>query len=111
MIYVAPTWFFLFINLVCNTLDPGCMYSNKKTNMYSDSIANLVLKFIQMMYISLAMMLMVLAGGSLVIVKFTFLLQEKIMHNKCPTDGINIEGLARSPMYNFLTWKQYITIL
>ena len=28
---------------------------------------------------------------SAVIVKFTFLIQEKIMHNKCLTDGINIE--------------------
>lgn len=67
------------------------MYSNKKTNMYSLSNQKTHSKFVQMMYISLAMMLIVLAVCLAVIVKFTFLIQEKIMHNRCHTDGINIE--------------------
>ena len=46
-----------------------------------------------MMYICLVAMLFVLALSLVVIVKFTFLIKENVMHNRCHTDGINIEDL------------------
>ncbi len=46
-----------------------------------------------MMYVSLFFMLLVLAAALGVIVKFTFLIQERIMHNRCHTDNMLIEDL------------------
>ena len=44
-----------------------------------------------MMYICLTAMLLVLIVTLAVIIRFTFVLKENIMHNRCHTDGINIE--------------------
>ena len=46
-----------------------------------------------MMYVSLVFMLVVLAAALVVIVKFTFLIQERVMHNRCHTDNMQIEDL------------------
>ncbi len=46
-----------------------------------------------MMYICLVAMLLVLALSLGVIVKFTFLIKENVMHNRCHTDVIDIEDI------------------
>ncbi len=45
------------------------------------------------MYVSLVFMLIVLALALAVIVKFTFLIQERVMHNRCHTDNMKIHDL------------------
>ena len=46
-----------------------------------------------MMYVSLVFMLIVLALALAVIVKFTLLIQERVMHNRCHTDNMQIHDL------------------
>ena len=46
-----------------------------------------------MMYVSLVFMLLVLAAALAVIVKFTFLIKESVMHNRCHTDNMQIRDL------------------
>ena len=46
-----------------------------------------------MIYVSFALMLMVLFVSLIVIVRFTFLLQENVMHNRCQTDNLKMEDL------------------
>ncbi len=46
-----------------------------------------------MIYVSFALMLMVLFVSLIVIIRFTFLLQENVMHNRCHTDNLKMEDL------------------
>jgi len=46
-----------------------------------------------MIYFCFAAMLLVLSLALVVIVRFTFLIKQKVMHNRCYTDSINIEDL------------------
>ena len=45
------------------------------------------------MYFSLVLMLVVLAITLGIIVRFTFLIKTRVMHNRCHTDGLKIEDL------------------
>ena len=46
-----------------------------------------------MIYISFVLMLVVLTAALAVIIRFTFVIKQNVMHNRCHTDNMQIEDL------------------